>query len=311
MPIPTTGAAARARARPGVARRWRLPLPYLLVLPSVILPALVMLYPLAYGLYLSFFDWHMTKSVRMVFVGLGNYQKLIFENPDFLNAAAVTGLFAIMDVALEFAIGLGLALLLNLEFRGRGFFRTLILLPLMVPPLVSGLLWRVMYDHETGVIGFFVRLAGLEPPVFLGDRDLALFFVALTEVWRATPFMTLVLLAALQAVPHELEEAAQVDGAGRLGRFRYITFPLILPVVLVALLFRTVDALRTFDLIYLLTQGGPASRTEVLGMFIYRYGFRSFDMGLTSAASFILFLITLIVCLVYLRLILRRQALNA
>ena len=122
--------------------------------------------------------------------------------------------------------------------------------------------------------------------------------------------MVLVMLAALQAVPSDLHEAAQIDGAGAFDRFRSITFPLILPVVLIALLFRTVDVLRTFDLVYLLTQGGPGTTTEVLSMFIYRYGFQSFDMGLTSAASMILFVLTLIVCIVYLRMIIRRQALD-
>jgi multiple sugar transport system permease protein len=120
--------------------------------------------------------------------------------------------------------------------------------------------------------------------------------------------MTLVLLAALQAVPHELHEAAQVDGAGRASRFRFISLPLITPVLLVALLFRTVDVLRTFDLVYLLTQGGPGSRTEVIGMYIYRYGFESFNMGTTSAAAMVLFVLTLLVCFVYLRLVVRGQA---
>jgi multiple sugar transport system permease protein len=134
--------------------------------------------------------------------------------------------------------------------------------------------------------------------------------VVLVEVWRATPFMTLVLLAALQAVPHELHEAAQVDGAGRASRFRFISLPLITPVLLVALLFRTVDVLRTFDLVYLLTQGGPGSRTEVIGMYIYRYGFESFNMGTTSAAAMVLFVLTLLVCIVYLRLVVRGQSLT-
>jgi multiple sugar transport system permease protein len=178
----------------------------------------------------------------------------------------------------------------------------------MVPPLVSGLLWRLMYDHELGVLSYFVRVLGGEPPVFLGDPKVALLAVSLTEVWRATPFMVLVLLAALQSVPNDLHEAAQIDGANAFDRFRAVTFPLILPVVLIALLFRTVDVLRTFDLVYLLTQGGPGSTTEVLSMFIYRYGFQSFDMGLTSAASMLLFALTLVVCAVYLRLIARRQA---
>ena len=293
--------------RGSVWRRGRLT-PYVLIAPALAVLTAVMIYPIAYGVYISLFDFRMTQSLNWVFVGLGNYRRLMLQSPDFLNSIAVSLRFTAMTIALEFGIGLGLALLLNLDFLGRAVFRTLVLLPLMVPPLVSGLLWRVMYDHEFGVLSFFVRSLGTEPPVFLGDRDLALLAVVVTEVWRATPFMTLVLLAALQAVPHELHEAAQVDGANRFAGFRFITFPLILPVVLVALLFRTVDVLRTFDLVYLLTHGGPGSRTEVIGMYIYRYGFESFNMGITSAASILLFLLTLIVCFIYLRLIVRGQA---
>jgi multiple sugar transport system permease protein len=283
--------------------------PLLLLLPAVIAILAVLVYPIVYGFYLSFFNFQMTLSPEQTFVWFANYRKL-FTNPDFLNSMRVTAQFTLMTVAAELVIGLGLALLLMLEFPYRTIFRAFILLPLMVPPLVSGLLWRLMYDHELGVLSYFFRLAGIEPPVFLGDPKIALAAVSATEVWRATPFMVLVMLAALQSVPADLHEAAQIDGAGPIDRFRSVTFPLILPVVLIALLFRTVDVLRTFDLVYLLTQGGPGTTTEVLSMFIYRYGFQSFDMGLTSAASMILFALTLIVCTVYLRMIIRRQALD-
>ena len=288
-------------------RHWA---PYLLVLPSVIVLVGVMIYPIAYGVYLSLFEYRMTQSLNWVFVGLGNYRRLFLQTPEFLNSIYVTFQFTLLTITAEFVVGLSLALLLNMDFPLRTLFRTLVLLPLMVPPLVSGLLWRVMYDNQFGVISFFIRALGFEPPVFLGDRLLALPSVVATEVWRATPFMTLVLLAALQAVPHEIHEAAQVDGAGRMSRFRFISLPLILPVLLVALLFRTVDVLRTFDLVYLLTQGGPGSRTEVIGMYIYRVGFVNFNMGITSALAMLLFLLTLIVCVVYLRLVVRGQALT-
>ena len=300
------GPALSQHSAPRFRGRVRLA-PAMLVLPAVLLIVAVLIYPIAYGLYLSLFDYVMTMSPDLTFVGLSNYRKLSADE-SFRNSLAVTGQFTAMTVALEFVIGLGIALLLTLEFPARPLFRALILLPLMVPPLVSGLLWRLMYDHELGVLSYFVRVLGGEPPVFLGDPKVALLAVSLTEVWRATPFMVLVLLAALQSVPNDLHEAAQIDGANAFDRFRAVTFPLILPVVLIALLFRTVDVLRTFDLVYLLTQGGPGSTTEVLSMFIYRYGFQSFDMGLTSAASMLLFALTLVVCAVYLRLIARRQA---
>ncbi len=292
-----------------VGRQRRSVVPLLLLLPAVLVIAAILIYPVAYGLFLSVFDYQMTLSPERTLVWLANYRKL-FANPDFLNSMRVTAQFTGMTVIAELIVGFGIALLLTLEFPARALFRALVLLPLMVPPLVSGLLWRLMYDHELGVLSFFVRVLGGEPPVFLGDPRIALLAVSATEVWRATPFMVLVLLAALQSVPPDLHEAAQIDGAGAFDRFRSVTLPLILPVVLIALLFRTVDVLRTFDLIYLLTQGGPGTTTEVLSMFIYRYGFQSFDMGLTSAASMILFVLTLLICVVYLRMIVRRQALD-
>jgi multiple sugar transport system permease protein len=306
--LPAPPGAAVSSNEPAAGRRANF-FPLLLLAPAVLVIVAVLIYPIAYGLFLSLYNYQMTLSPARTFVGLANYRKL-FDDADFLNSMRVTAQFTAMTVVMEFFIGLGIALLLSLEFPGRAIFRAFVLLPLMVPPLVSGLLWRLMYDHELGVLSFFVRALGSNPPVFLGDPKIALLAVSLTEVWRATPFMVLVLLAALQSVPSDLHEAAQIDGAGPLDRFRSVTLPLILPVVLIALLFRTVDVLRTFDLVYLLTSGGPGTTTEVLSMFIYRYGFQSFDMGLTSAASMILFGLTLIVCFVYLRLIVRRQALG-
>ena len=216
--------------------------------------------------------------------------------------------FAVIDVLCEFVIGLSLALLLNNEFRGRSLLRVMILIPLMVPPLASGLVWRVMYDDTFGVLPFFVHALGGNPPVFLGDPSTALYAVIATEVWRASPFMVLVLLAGLQALPQEMVEAAQVDGASSWQVFWHITLPFITPVIMVALLFRTIDAFRTFDLIYLLTSGGPGTTTEVISMFIYRWGFRHFKLGSTSAASILLFIATLLICIVYLRMLVRRQA---
>ena len=250
----------------------------------------------------------MIGSDKFRWIGLANYTKLLTPGSDFLTAAGVTLRFALIDVAAEFAIGLGLALLLNREFFARNLFRVLILIPLMVPPLAAGLMWRFMYDQSQGVYSYFIRVLGGNPPVFLGDPKIALFALVATEVWRSSPFMVLVLLAALQSIPKELQEAAQVDGASSLQGFWYITLPFISPVIAVALLFRTVDSLRTFDLVYLMTGGGPGTVTEVVSMYIYRWGFRNFRLGFTSASSMILLFATLAICAIYLRMLVRRQA---
>jgi len=286
---------------------WGIPLPYILIAPTFLIVFGLLVYPLAYAFVLSFSNRILTGSVPFKWVGFENYTGLLSSAGDLWPSVGVTLHFALVGVICEFIIGLGLALLLNREFRGRTWLRVGILVPLMVPPLASGLVWRIMYDDEFGIIPQAVRALGSHPPIFLGDPHTALYAVVATEVWRASPFMVLVLLAALQALPPELTEAAEVDGATALQVFRHITLPFIMPVIIVALLFRTVDALRTFDLIFLLTQGGPGTSTEVVSMFIYRWGFRHFKLGFTSAASVLLFIATLVICLFYLRLLVRRQ----
>jgi multiple sugar transport system permease protein len=263
-------------------------------------------YPLVSGLALSFTNRELF-SAGTRFVGLANYIKLLTTESDLWYSVAVTLRYAYFDIVCELIIGLSMALLLNREFRGRTLFRLIILVPMMVPPLASGLMWRYMYDHTFGIIAYLFRVLGVEPPVFLADRQITLYAVAATEVWRSSPFMILVLLAALQAVPQELEEAARVDGASGVQVFWHVTLPFIKPVIIVALLFRTVDALRTFDLIYLLTGGGPGRATEVISMFIYNRAFLTFRLGYTSAASVLLLIATLVLCFFYLRMVIQRQ----
>lgn len=296
------------KARVHRERLWGIPLAYLLIAPTFLIVFGLLVYPLIYALVLSFSNRFLTGSVPFAWVGFKNYLDLLQPDSGFGLSAWITVKFAVIDVLCEFFIGLSLALLLNREFRGRSLLRVMILIPLMVPPLASGLVWRVMYDDTFGVLPFFVRALGGNPPVFLGDPSTALYAVIATEVWRASPFMVLVLLAGLQALPQEMVEAAQVDGASSRQVFWHITLPFITPVIMVALLFRTIDAFRTFDLIYLLTSGGPGTTTEVISMFIYRWGFRHFKLGSTSAASILLFIATLLICFVYLRMLVRRQA---
>lgn len=300
-----TSARIRSRKRVGHSRIYA---PYLLIAPTLLVVFGLLVFPIGYALVLSFSNRMLTGSVAFGWIGLQNYLNLLSPNSEFWHSLWITARFALICVAVEFALGLGLALLLNRSFAGRAWFRTTILIPLVVPALASGLVWSTMYDDQFGVVPYLLRLLGYASPVFLADPDVALYAVAATEIWRASPFMVLVLLAALQAVPQELIEAAQVDGGNKLQVFRYVTLPFIAPVIVVALLFRTVDALRTFDLIYLLTQGGPGIATEVVSMFIYRWGFRHFKVGFTSAASILLFVLTLVVCLIYLRQLVYRQS---
>jgi len=297
-----------ARRRGFLAWLRSIPLPILLIVPTFLVVFGLLVYPMLFGAVLGFSNRVFVGTDKFRWIGFANYVKLLSPGSDFLTAAGVTLRFAVVDVVSEFAIGLGLALLLNRDFFARNVFRVLILIPMMVPPLAAGLMWRFMYDQSQGIFSYFIRVLGGTPPIFLGNVKIALYALVATEVWRSSPFMVLVLLAALQAVPKELQEAAQVDGADGFLNFWYITLPFISPVIAVALLFRTVDALRTFDLVYLMTGGGPGSATEVVSMYIYRWGFRNFRLGFTSASSMILLIATLIICAVYLRMLVRRQA---
>ncbi len=285
-----------------------LPLHFILIAPTFLIVFGLLVYPLGYAIVLGFSNKILTGSVPFKWVGLENYIDLLEVDSEMWTSVGVTLRFALVGVFFEFIIGLSLALLLNREFRGRTWLRVGLLVPLMVPPLASGLIWRIIYDDEFGVFPHLIRTVGANPPIFLGDPDWALYAVVATEVWRSSPFMVLVLLAALQAQPVETIEAAEVDGASGWQVFRLITLPFITPVIIVALLFRTVDALRTFDLIFLLTAGGPGTTTEVISMFIYRWGFRHFKLGFTSAASILLMIATLIICIFYLRMLVVRQA---
>lgn len=285
-----------------------LPLHYILLAPTFLIVFGLLVYPLGYAIVLSFSNKILTGSIPFKWVGFENYIDLLEITSEMWTSVGVTLRFALVGVLFEFIIGLGLAMVLNREFIGRTWLRVGLLVPLMVPPLASGLIWRIMYDDEFGIFPHLIRTLGANPPIFLGDPDYALYAVVATEVWRSSPFMVLILLAALQAQPLETIEAAEVDGASGWQVFRLITLPFITPVIIVALLFRTVDALRTFDLIFLLTAGGPGTTTEVISMFIYRWGFRHFKLGFTSAASILLMIATLIICIFYIRMLVVRQA---
>ncbi len=294
-------------ARP-VHRRAARATPYLLIAPALLLVFGLLLYPVIRAAVLSFSNYVLIGTTPFKWVGLANYVKLLKPGSDFLQSAGVTLRYALADIACELAIGMGLALLLNRDFWGRGFFRVAILIPMMVPSLSSGLIWKYMYDDMFGIIPFILRQLGTNPPVFLSNPHVTLYALVATEVWRGSPFMILVLLAALQAVPQDLEEAARVDGANGIQVFLNVTLPSILPAMLIALLFRTVDALRTFDLVYALTGGGPGATTEVVSLYIYNRGLSTFKLGFASAASVLLLLATLALCAIYLRSMAKRQA---
>lgn len=298
------------RGTPGALQpkqhRWRTWAPYLVMLPTLLFLFSISILPLLYSLVVSFLRYNLMNPEPPSFAGLRNFQLLI-ESPNFWNSLWVTTQFVAIAVTVEFLLGLGLALVLSRDVPGVRMFRSLILVPLALAPIVVGLLWRFMLGTEYGLINNVITLVGLPRTDFLSNTSVALIVIALVDVWQWTPFMFLILLAGVQALPLEPFEAAAIDGASRWQTLRYITLPLLRYPILVALLLRTIDAFRVYDLIFMMTRGGPINVTDTLSWHIYNIGFRNFNMSYASALSWIMLIIVTVVVSIFVRLLLDRS----
>ncbi|MBE3144520.1 MAG: sugar ABC transporter permease, partial [Planctomycetes bacterium] len=234
-------------------RHWA---PYGFLLPSIVTILVVILVPTILAIYTSLNDVNLTTDGgRYHFVGLSNFFNL-FSDPRFYNSLRVTGLYVSGCVILETLFGLAIALFLNRRFTGKSVFRTMMIMPMFVTPVVAALSWRMFYDPTSGMINYFLGAFGFgNKLVWLGDPVLALPSVIITDLWQSTPFMILVILAGLNALPTEIYEVAHSDGASELQCIRHITLPLMVPTILVAVFFRVIDALKSFDLIWVMTRG--------------------------------------------------------
>lgn len=269
--------------------------PAFYIAPAFVVLAVVLLYPLGYALWLSFHQWTLrTFRQGVPFIGLENYIDL-FSNPDFVNSIRITFTFVLLAISFEFVLGMALAILMNHELRGRGFFRSMILLPMMCTNVVIGLMWRLLLNYQYGLVNYYLGQVGLPAVEWLSSPKVAMASVVLVDVWNTTSFVALMLLAGLQSLPDEPFEAAKIDGASAVQSFFYLTLPLLKPIILVTLLWRFIDTFRIFDVIYLLTAGGPARVTETVSIYVYRYGFQSFNLGVAASAAFIMLLIMLVI----------------
>jgi len=276
------------------------PLPYLLLLPSLAIIALVILVPFFQALHYSFMNGTLLKTGN--FVGLDNYIKLLLSR-DFWNALRFSVIFALASVSGGYLLGLGLALLMNMEMPFRSFFRVALLLPWIIPSVVSIISWRWMVADHNAVFNQLIGLFGAKPIFFLSDNNWAQFTVILIKIWRSFPFMMLSLLAALQAIDRTLYEAADIDGATRWQIFWHITLPQLKNVSIILCLLMTIWSVNDFDTPWLLTQGGPANSTENFILIAYKYTFARNDLGVGSAISFV----TLLILMIFIIIMLRRQ----
>ncbi len=280
-------------------------LAYLLVAPTVAVLVALSIYPLIHAVTLSL----QVTSGGASRWSLGNFARL-FSDQFFLAALGHTLVYAACALTLEFFLGLGLAVLMNNQLRGRGFFRAALLVPMMLPTVVAGVVWRLMLNPNFGAINGTLKGMGLNTTAltWTSSPRLAMLSVVAVDVWQWTPFMFLILLAGLQAIPQEPYEAALMDGSSAWQTFRHVTLPLLKPAILVALLLRTMDLLRVFDQVFILTEGGPGFATETISLYIYRTAFRFSDFGYAAAMSFVLLIVTNIVSAFYIRVLQAREA---
>ena len=262
---------------------------YYMILPALLIILVVALYPVAYSVYLSFFG----STINSVgsFVGFENYARM-FANQEFIEGLTNTLVFTVVSVLLEFVIGLAIALAVNRAFRGRGLVRAAVLVPWAFPTVISAVMWRLMLQDQVGIINYVANALGVISGPILSDRTLLMIAAILIDVWKTTPFMVLLLLAGLQTIPEDLYEAARIDGANAVQRFTRITLPLLKPAILVAVLFRTLDAWRVYDLFWAMSN----RELESLSTFVYkavRVSQLNFPVG-NAAAVFVFFTALLI-----------------
>ncbi len=268
---------------------------YYMVLPSLLIILIVAFWPILYSVWLSLHD--ATIIAIGPFVGLANYVEM-FQNPDFLEGLTNTVIFTVVSVAMEFVIGLAIALAINRAFRGRGLVRAAVLVPWAFPTAISAVMWRLMFQDQVGVINYVMNALGVISQPILSDRTLLLIGVILVDVWKTTPFMALLLLAGLQVIPGEVYEASRVDGANVMQRFFRITMPLLKGTILVAVLFRTLDAYRIYDLFWVLGN----RELESLSTFVYE-GVRISQLNFApgNAAAVFIFVTAFLIAIFFIK----------
>jgi multiple sugar transport system permease protein len=265
----------------------------LLIAPAMIIIAFFALAPLFYAIDISFHFADLTRGGVKEFVGLENYRIVLFDS-FFWKSVSTTLAFTVIAVVSEMVLGIFIAFLINGATVGKGLIRSLLILPLATAPAVTGLFWRYLYDTQFGLYNYFLKLAGLPQPNWLGDIKIALWAVAIFDIWLWTPFVALIVLAGLQALPKEPFEAAELDGASYFRVLRKLTFPMLKPVLFLVVILRTIDALRLYDAVAVLTRGGPGSATETMTYYLYRTGLQFFRMDYASTMA-LLFLYAVVV----------------
>lgn len=266
---------------------------YVLTIPVVVVLLGLLIFPLVFSLFISTQSTAKGMS-NMVFVGLRNFKE-IFTSPIYGNAAVVTAVFVACSVATSTVFGFAVALLLNEIRRGTGIFQAMFILPLAIAPVVTGLTFSMMFNPVFGVINYLFETVGLPALGWATEISTALITIIIVDTWQWTPFMIVIIYAGLQMLPAEVYEAADIDGAGYVQKFTQLTLPLLKPIIVIALLFRLMDAFRSFDIIYTLTAGGPGHATETVIIRVYQESLRYYRLEIGAAIGIVLLIIITIV----------------
>jgi multiple sugar transport system permease protein len=266
----------------------------LFIIPTIVFLIVFNIFPLLYSLGYSFTDFRASSNAPANFVGLQNYRELL-NDPYIWNNFSITAKYVIVSVVGQVIVGFGTALLLNRDIPLKGLITTLLLLPMMLSMAVVGLFWKLLYDPSFGIINYALGLGNFE---WLANPDMALYAVALTDIWMWSPFVMLLSLAGLSAVPKHLYEAAAIDRAGSLYTFFRITLPLVAPILMIAIIFRTMEAFKTFDLAYILTS---QPTTEVISIRLYKMAFQTWETGRSCALAYIMLIMVLAITNIYVK----------
>jgi multiple sugar transport system permease protein len=299
--LPPSAAPTPARFDARVARFGHRYAPYIFPVPAVVVILLTIVYPVLYTGWMSLHDWFASSLTPPKFVALANYGHIVTADPRFREAFFRTLYFSGLVVSAETAAGVGMALLFNREFWGRGLLRTLSILPMVATPTAVALIFVMMYHPTLGVMNYLVSRIGLPPLTWTYSSHSALYALALVDVWEWTPLIMLIALAGLAALPKEPYESAVIDGATGLRTLWHITLPLLRPILVVAVLFRAIDAIKTFDIIFVMTQGGPSNASETINLLLFNQAFSYFNIGYASAMAVALFAVVMGVSLILMK----------
>lgn len=274
---------------------------YIFPAPAFLVVGLIIVYPVIYTGWMSLQEWFASSLTLPKFIGTANYQKILTGDPRFREAFFRTLYFTLIAVTVETALGVTMAVIFNRDFWGKGLVRTLSILPMMATPTAISLVFVMMYHPTLGVLNYLVTRLGLPLFTWTYSSKTALYAIALVDVWEWTPLIMLIAMAGLASLPKEPYESAKIDGASAFQCFYLITLPLLRPTLVVAILFRAIDALKTFDIIFVMTQGGPSNASETINILLFNQAFSYFNMGYASSMAVALFSIILGICLILMK----------